>query len=67
MTETLCPGCVYYPPNLPAHAYAGEDWDALQAKTCAYDCVPGSSCCETYRKTSCSIVDMEQLKQRGST
>ena len=60
-TETWCYGCVYHPPNLPRSAYSVRDWTELQSKTCAYDCTPGDSQCETWRKTSCSLVDLEQL------
>ena len=54
----LCPGCVYYPPKLPAHAYPEEDWKMLQAKACSYDFIPGDRECEQTRKTACSIVDL---------
>ena len=63
-TETEhCLGCVYYPPNLPASAYAEEDYRMLQAKTCSFDHHPGDEGCRTTRKTSCSLVDLEHLKQ----
>jgi len=55
----LCAGCVYYPPNLPAHAYTKEDWEMLQQKKCSYEYLPGDSGCQLMRKTSCSIVDMK--------
>ncbi len=52
----LCPGCVYYPPNLPAHAYAADDYAMLQSKTCCFDHSPGDTDCQAMRKTSCAIV-----------
>lgn len=57
-----CAGCVYYPPNLPPHAYAEEDYRMLQEKLCSFDFVPGDPGCNGTRKTSCSLVDLEQLR-----
>lgn len=57
-TEALCAGCVYYPPNLPRHAYAAVDWQALQAMDCSYECRPGSEACLAARKTACALVDL---------
>ena len=59
--ETWCAGCVYYPPNLPRSAYAETDWLALQSQNCAYECTPGDTSCRTWRKTSCSLVDLQSL------
>jgi hypothetical protein len=58
-THELCSGCVYYPPNLPSHAYATPDWVELQARACAFDHTPGTVNCMTSRKTSCSLLDLE--------
>ena len=60
--QTWCSGCVYHPPNLPRSAYDETAWQELQDKTCAYDCAPGGAQCLTWRKTSCSLVDLERLK-----
>lgn len=62
MKEKLCIGCVYYPPNLPSHAYTTEDYKMLQQKNCSFDHKPGVQDCLDTRKTSCSIVDMQNLK-----
>ena len=62
----LCVGCVYFPPNLPAHAYAREDWLMLQEKICSYEFQPGDENCSQTRKTSCSIVDLQNLPQTNS-
>ena len=62
-TQELCFGCVYYPPNLPPSAYAEEDFRMLQAKSCSFDHRPGDEGCRATRKTSCSLVDLEHLKQ----
>ncbi len=61
-----CAGCVYYPPNLPRHAYAEADWDMLQARACSFEHVPGSPDCLACRKTSCSLVDLDHLAQSRS-
>jgi hypothetical protein len=53
-----CFGCVYYPPNLPPHAYAQEDYVMLQEKHCSFDYLPGDENCAQSRKTSCSLVDL---------
>lgn len=58
----LCPGCVYYPPNLPDHAYSPEDYAVLRTKSCSFDYVPGDQDCLLNRKTSCSLVDLEKMK-----
>jgi len=60
-SDELCLGCVYYPPNLPEHAYPAEDWKQLQAKSCSFDFSPDDKNCKLSRKTSCSIVDMQNL------
>ncbi len=56
----LCLGCVYYPPNLPPHAYDKEDWDMLQAQTCSFEYQPGDAGCQATRKTACSLVNLEK-------
>ena len=61
LKEELCLGCVYYPPNLPEHAYSTDDFTMLQQKDCSFDHVPGEQNCLHTRKTSCSIVDMQNL------
>ena len=53
-----CLGCVYYPPNLPPHAYAEADYRMLQTKSCSFDYLPGDDDCLQSRKTSCSLVDL---------
>jgi len=59
--EEHCLGCVYYPPNLPLNAYAAEDYRMLQQKNCSFDLEPGDQDCMETRKTSCSLVDLENL------
>jgi hypothetical protein len=61
----LCWGCVYYPPNLPGHAYSEEDWAMLQSLHCSFNHVPASAECLTSRKTSCSLVDLERLRHKS--
>lgn len=61
----LCIGCVYFPPNLPRHAYAPEDWQMLQARSCSFDHRPGGDDCLGTRKTSCSIVDLTPRQPPG--
>jgi len=56
-----CFGCVYHPPNLPAHAYASSDWDMLQTRSCAFEHTPGTPDCTASRKTSCSLVDLATM------
>ena len=58
--EALCFGCVYNPVNLPSHAYSVEDYEILRKKSCSYDHRPGDKHCLQTRKSSCSIVDLEQ-------
>ncbi len=60
-----CFGCVYYPPNLPADAYPAEDYRMLQGKSCSFDFNPEDENCRATRKTSCSLVDLENLKRRS--
>jgi len=55
---------VYYPPNLPRHAYAQEDWDMLQARQCSFEHTPGAAECLVTRKTSCSLLDLGSLPGR---
>lgn len=57
-SESLCPTCVYFPPNLPEDKYPPADWAELQKKQCSFDHVPGSDDCLATRKTSCSLVDL---------
>jgi len=61
--DELCWGCVYFPQNLPRHAYSQEDWILLQEKNCSFDFQPQDENCQATRKTSCSLVDLENLKQ----
>lgn len=63
--EEHCQACVFYPPNLPADAYSTEDYGMLQAKHCSFDHQPGDRDCEQTRKTSCSLIDLEQVKQQS--
>jgi hypothetical protein len=62
--QELCVGCVYYPPNLPPNAYTPEDWEMLQVRPCSFEHQPGDTSCQTTRKTSCSLIDLEALKHR---
>ena len=64
-THEHCIGCVYYPPNLPPGAYPVEDYRMLQEKDCSFDYSPGDADCAATRKTSCSLVDLEQVRQAG--
>lgn len=54
----LCLGCVYFPPNLPRQIYANEDWDMLQRRSCSFENHPGDEGCQAWRKTSCSLIDL---------
>lgn len=68
-SEDLCSMCVYFPVNLPEIAYTRDDYAMLQKKDCSYDFKVGSEDCISTRKTSCSVVDMENLmmqKKKGS-
>lgn len=56
--NALCLGCVYYPPNLPRHAYAQTDWDMLQSRSCSFEYEQGDTHCLVSRKTSCTLVDL---------
>lgn len=56
--DDYCPGCVYYPPNLPPQAYSEADWAMLQTRRCAFEHAPGTDDCLASRKTSCSLVDL---------
>lgn len=58
-----CVGCVYYPLNLPTNAYSKEDYRMLQQKNCSFDFQAGDDDCNRTRKTSCSLVDLENLRQ----
>ena len=62
-THEHCIGCVYYPPNLPAGAYDEDDYRMLQLKSCSFDYQPCDSNCDMTRKTSCSLVDLENIRQ----
>ena len=62
-----CIGCVYYPPNLPQHAYAEDDWAMLQARTCAFEHLPRTQDCQANRKTSCSLVDLDAMQRSIGT
>ena len=56
-----CTTCVFYPPNLPVSAYSEDDYRMLQAKSFCFDHQPGDGSCVQTRKTSCSLLDPEQL------
>ena len=56
--DELCSVCVYFPPNLPRHAYHDDDWAMLQSRACSFEHAPGSPACLDSRKTSCSLVDL---------
>lgn len=58
LTEQYCFGCVFYPPNLPPHAYAEADWALLQSMRCSLEHAPGTESCLHGRKTSCGLVDL---------
>ena len=62
-----CEVCVYYPPNLPAKAYSEEDYQMLQGKECSFDFLPLDANCQATRKTSCSLIDLENLKKSNQT
>lgn len=53
-----CCACVFYPPNLPAGAYAADDYKMLQEKNCSFDFEPADRDCVQTRKTSCSLLDL---------
>ena len=63
ISEEYCLSCVYYPPNLPAHAYSLEDFQMLQQKSCSFDHQPEDKNCQATRKTSCSLVVLDNLKK----
>lgn len=58
-----CFGCVYYPPNLPPHAYSEDDWAMLQLRSCSLEHAPGTPDCLASRKTSCGVVDLEAMQR----
>ena len=58
-----CAGCVFHPPNLPAEAYPVEDYAMLMRKRCSFDFRPGDEDCRQTRKTSCSLLDLEQTRR----
>ena len=62
-----CVSCVHYPPNLPAGAYSDEDLRMLQAKSSSFDYQPQDVHCCAARKTSCSLLDLEHLRQSVQT
>ena len=62
-----CMSCVYYPPNLPACAYSEEDHRMLREKNCSFDLRPGDEHCRATRKTSCSLLDLENISKATST
>ncbi|HEY9200100.1 MAG TPA: hypothetical protein VIQ81_00770 [Gammaproteobacteria bacterium] len=62
--EDHCLGCVYYPPNLPASAYSETDYNELQQKSCSFDYQPYDQDCQQARRTSCSIVDLQQMQNQ---
>ena len=62
-TQEHCISCVYYPPNLPEEAYSEQDYRMLKQKSCSFDHLPGDTNCRATRKTSCSLIDLENLKQ----
>lgn len=59
-TEETCMGCVYYPPNLPRSLYSDEDWELVQGKECSFDAEPGDGMCNAMRKSSCSLVSLDE-------
>jgi hypothetical protein len=61
--EEHCFGCVYYPPNLPQHAYSESDWSMLQARACSFEHTPGTDDCLSSRKTSCSLIDLAETRR----
>lgn len=63
VADEYCKACVYYPPNLPEHAYSEDDYRMLQEKKCSFDFHPQDEGCQLTRKTSCSLVDLESLQQ----
>lgn len=67
LTEHYCLGCVYYPPNLPPHAYAEADWALLQSMNCSLEHSPGTDDCLCSRKTSCSLVELAPASTRGDS
>ena len=62
-TDGHCAGCVYFPPNLPLNAYPAEDYRMLQTKDCSFDFIPMDDNRNATRKTRCSLVDLEHLRQ----
>jgi hypothetical protein len=62
-SDDHCFGCVYYPPNLPPHAYSETDWAMLQARACSFEYTPGTDDCLASRKTSCSLVDLAETRR----
>lgn len=64
--DELCSACVFYPPNLPAYAYAEEDLKLLLAMACSLEHIPGSEGCLASRKTSCSLIDLQGQRCGGN-
>ncbi|MBU2750113.1 hypothetical protein HER14_03955 [Acidithiobacillus thiooxidans] len=64
--KKFCNMCVYFPPNLPEDKYPQEDWLDLQQKSCSFDYAPGDADCLLNRKTSCSLMDLENPCGKGT-
>jgi len=62
MTDALCRGCVYFPPNLPRSLYTDEDWALVQSKLCSFDATPGDGMCNAMRKGACALVNLNDKK-----
>ena len=59
MDRELCKSCVYYFKNLPKSAYPEEEWKVIEELQCSIDAKPGDDLCKIFRKSSCSLVNLE--------
>ncbi len=59
MDRTRCKTCVYYFKNLPKEVYPEEEWKVIEELECSIDAEPDDDLCKVFRKSSCSIVNLE--------
>lgn len=64
MEQDLCKTCVYWVENLPREAYPEEEWEVLKSMRCSIDAKPGDKLCRDFRKSSCSIVNLNGGKKK---
>ncbi len=59
MDRSLCRSCVYYVKNLPKELYPEDEWEKLERLECSIEASPGDEICNTFRKSSCSLIDLD--------